>query len=377
MFRKVIYYLTHWEVWHWFAKYIVIGPVWLWLCIKAKSPWFFTSSNPGIVFGGFLGENKRHIYAQLPAGSFPKSIYITPRQSFTEAEQRVVLGALSFPVVVKPDVGMMGLMFRKVESRQQLRQYHAAMKTDYIIQEYIDYPIEVSVFYYRIPGEQRGHISGFIRKEPMQVMGDGVTSLRELISKYPRAQFRKKELLAKHENKLDQVLHGNETFILSDALNLSRGGRLINLQHEKDAHLLDVFDKLSHHTNFFYGRYDIKCRSVDDLKRGENFSILEFNGCGGEAHHVYSGYSFLAACRILIQHWNILYKISQKNKINGTPSWNYADGIGFLRTARRHFDDLRKLDHTFLFKEEKRKSASRTIRPDIALPATNLQQHVA
>lgn len=375
MIRKAFYYLTHWETWHWFAKYIIIGPAWVWLCIKAKSFWFFTPSNPGITFGGFLGETKSEVYNKLPADSYPRSIYINPKQSLCEIEQEMERQGLTYPVAVKPNVGMMGLMFRKVESRQQLRQYHSVMKVDYIVQEFIEYPIEVSVFYYRMPGEKSGRISGFIRKELMEVVGDGSSTLKDLIYKYPRAQYRLRELFSKHEDKLNDVFKKGEHYILSEALNLSRGGRLVNLKQENDQRLLDLFDRFSHHTGFLYGRYDIKCRSVEDLKQGRNFSILEFNGCGGEAHHVYSGYSFLHACWILIQHWVVLYKISTKNKRNGFEPWAHNDGLEFMRKARKHFDELKCLDSRFYFAPEKEKRISKTILPGLA--TAELQQHVA
>lgn len=373
--RRVVYYLTHWEVWHWFAKYIIIGPAWVWFCIKARSPWFFTPSNPGIKFGGFLGETKSEIYNKLPPGSYPRSIYIDPKQSLPDIESAIVASGLRYPIAAKPDVGQMGLMFRKIESRMQLRQYHSVMTSKYIIQEFIDYPTEVSVFYYRMPGSQRGKISGFIRKELMEVIGDGTSTLKQLIENYPRAQFRLEELFSKHENKLNQVVLKYDRVVLSEALNLSRGGRLINLNHEIDDQLIDIFDKFSHQTNFLYGRYDIKCRSVEDLKQGKNFSILEFNGCGGEAHHVYSGYSFIRACWILIQHWNILYKISRQNQLNGVQPWSYNEGLEFIQNARKYFSDLKDLDTRFYFASENEKRISRTILPQI--PATELQQHVA
>ncbi len=374
--RKGLYYLTHWETWHWFAKYILIGPAWVWLCIKAKSLWFFTTSNPNIEFGGFLGEKKSDIYKDLPEGSYPKSIYISPKQTVDEIEQWMASKGLSYPVAVKPDVGMMGLMFRKVESRQQMRQYHSAMPVNYIVQEYIDYPIEVSVFYYRIPGEEKGHITGFVRKDVMEVTGDGISTLKELILKYPRAQFRLDELFSKHERKLDIVIEKGERFILSDALNLSRGGRLVNLKNEIDASLLSVFDALSHKANFFYGRYDIRCASVEDLKQNKNYTILEFNGCGGEAHHVYSGYSFLHACWILIQHWNILYKVAQGNKRCGV-TWSYEEGAEYMRRAREHFRNLAELDNRFSFATETQKFLSRTVLPEAAGVAVQLQKNVA
>lgn len=370
MLRKVLYYLTHWEVWHWFAKYIIIGPAWIWFCIKSRSPWFFTPSNPGITFGGFLGETKRESYKLLPPGSYPNSTFISPQLPFDGVKDQVILHGFKFPFVVKPDIGMMGLMFRKIESFDQLRQYHAVMTSDYIIQELADYPLEVSVFYYRFPGKARGQITGFVKKECMTVVGDGKSTLKELILAYPRARFRTKELFGKHENQLNDVLANDQPFILSDALNLSRGGRLVNLEYAKDERLLAIFDNLSHHTNFLYGRYDIKCASVEDLRRGENYTILEYNGCGGEAHHVYSGYSFFNACRILIDHWRILYEISVQNRLNGIQPWSFAKGAAFLREARAYFRELKKLDHSFSFKTETRKSVSRTTLPSV--PALNL-----
>jgi hypothetical protein len=129
-------------------------------------------------------------------------------------------------------------------------------------------------------------------------------------------------------------------------LNLSRGGRLISLEQEKDDKLVDVFDWLSNYTGkFFYGRYDIKCASIDDLKSGQNFSILEYNGCGAEPHHIYgNGNTLLQAYRIVLHHWHVLYKISMYNYRNGIPKWNFQEGWLFLKNAKKHFKMLKELD---------------------------------
>jgi hypothetical protein len=351
MVKKALFYISHWEEWHWLAKYALIWPFWFWNCLKARSLWFFTPSNPTITFGGFIGETKKETYGQLPPSSYPKTIYISPSISFSEVQCLVIDNQFQFPLAVKPDVGMMGFMFRKIECMEHLRQYHAVMPADYIIQELVSYPIEVSVFYYRYPNDAKGHITGFLKKEPMAVIGDGEKTLRDLILSYPRAQFRLGELFSKHESKLDMVIPAGEHYYLSLALNLSRGGRLVSLEHEKDERLLKIFDDLSHYSkNFFYGRYDIKCASIEDLKCGRNFSILEYNGCGAEAHHVYgSGNNLFKACKILVDHWNILYKISMQNYRQGIPRWSYPDGLRFARQANIHFKKLKQLDSTFEF----------------------------
>lgn len=362
MMRKITYYLTHWEVWHWFAKYIIIGPAWIWFCLKGRSVWFFTSSNPTISFGGFIGESKREIYKQLPDDKYPRSVFVSPKDDFDDVLGALELKRLSLPLAVKPDVGMMGFMFRKVDSVDQLRQYHRYIPTRYIIQEYVDYPLEVSVFYYRFPNEERGHITGFIRKEFMQVVGDGIKDLKTLIHEYPRAAYRLNELFSKHQGNLHKIIEAGQSYYLSYALNLSRGGRLVSLEHEKDDRLLDVFDQLSKYAgHFYYGRYDIKCASIEELKKGDKFSILEYNGCGAEPHHVYgNGFSFLQACSILIHHWSILYKISQANRSAGIKPWTFREGLRFSANAREHFRQLKALDAAFEF--------------DKAQPSPKLQQ---
>jgi len=347
--KKFFYILLHWEKWHYHLKYIPLYPAWVWYCFKARSWCWFTPSNPTLTFGGFEGESKREMYNQLPPLSYPKSIYISPSQSFTEAEEFVTHNNFKYPFAVKPDTGMMGFMFRKIENTEQFKQYHETMPVDYIVQELIQYPLEVSVFYYRFPSESKGTITGFIKKEMLEVQGDGKSTLWNLILQHPRARFRLDEMRSKHESRLNDVIPGGEIFRLSWAGNLSRGGRLISLEHEKDERLLKIFDNLSHYTKYFYyGRYDIKCLSVEDLKQGKNFCILEYNGCGAEPHHIYgNGNTLFQAYKIVLHHWKVLYKISKYNNSKGVKYWKYRDGFKFLRDAKKHFKVLKKLDAEF------------------------------
>jgi hypothetical protein len=338
--------LPHWETWHYLVKYIPIMPVWLWYCARARSFWFFTPSNPTITFGGFEGESKMEMYSQLPEGSYPRTIYIEHSRSFDEVGELIKKNNISYPFAVKPDVGMMGFMFRTITDLPMLRQYHEKMPADYLIQEYVDYPLELSVFYYRFPDEQRGNITGFIRKEYLQVTGDGQSTLFELIENYSRVRYRREEMRSKHKDRLNDIISKGEVYVLSHALNLSRGGRLVSLADEKDERLLKVFDELSHYNgNFYYGRYDVKCTSIEDLKNKKNFCILEFNGCGAEPHHIYgNNHSLLQAYRIVLQHWKVLYGISRHNHENGIYYWNFTRGWKFLRNAKRHFRTLKQLD---------------------------------
>ena len=337
--------MTHWEAWHWFAKYIVISPAWVLCILRARSLWFFTPANPSIQFGGYVGEKKTDIYAQVPPGTTPATIIVEPSYSLHDVLLQMQEANLAFPVAVKPQSGLMGFMFRRIEDQVQLRQYHQVMTATYILQEFIEYPLEVSVFYYRFPGQMKGTITGFVRKDCMSVTGDGHSTLRQLISGYERAQFRQEEMRAKHLHNLDLVIPHGEQYILSHALNLSRGGKLVSLESEKDDRLRRVFDDLSHYSGFYYGRYDIRCNTIGELKEGKCFSILEFNAAGAEPHHVYgNGYTLWQSCRILVKHWSILSEIARHNHRLGIPYWSLAEGWRFLSKSVRHVKEMKRLD---------------------------------
>ena len=342
---KLMYRIAHWETWNWLVKYIPILPAWAWFCIRSGTPWFFTPSNPGLTFGGFDGENKKEMYDRLPKGTYPETRYIETQSSPAAFEKYFDSGELTFPVAVKPAIGRMGLMFRKLESMKDLHTYHTTMNVDYLLQQFVTYPLEVSVFYYRLPQDAIGTITGFVKKEYLTVTGDGKSTLWELMLNYPRVAFRLEEMKIRHAANLDHIPALGEVCTLSHALNLSRGGKLVSLAHEKDERLLKVIDDISQRSGFYFGRYDIKCNSIDDLKNGRNFSILEFNGSGAEPHHVYgNGNTLIQALRILVHHWNVLFLISRANHQRGIPFWKFGPGLRHMLKTRQHFGLLEKLE---------------------------------
>ncbi len=109
----------------------------------------------------------------------------------------------------------------------------------------------MSVFYYRFPNRQKGTITGFLKKELLQVIGNGKSTLLQLIQDYDRVQSRLEEMKVKHAENLPLIIAEDEIYILSHALNLSRGSKLVSLQHEIDERLLKVFDDLSYYTKYF------------------------------------------------------------------------------------------------------------------------------
>lgn len=343
--KKFFQRLTNWELWNFYVLYFPISFVWFWYCLRSGSFWFFSSSNPTITFGGFEGEGKKEMYDQLPGHLVPKTIYILHDLPFEEVQKKIREAGFSFPFIVKPDIGMKGILFRKIDNEEQLLKYHERIPVEYIVQDLIELPVEVSVFYYRHPAEQKGKVSGFIDKELLQVKGDGQSTLKELVALHPRAKFRMEEMEHRHGHRFDRIIPAGEIFYLSYAGNHNRGAHFTNLHNEINEKMHQVFDELSHQTQFFYGRYDIKTTSIDDLKEGKNFSILEFNGCGAEPNHIYDcNMSLWKAYGVILEHWKALYKISRHNHENGTPYWSFMKGWNFLKESSRHFKMLEKYD---------------------------------
>jgi hypothetical protein len=344
--KKFFERITNWELWNFYVLYFPISFVWIWYCIRSRSLWFFSSSNPTISFGGFEGEGKKEMYDQLPPHTVPRTIYIMHDLSYEEVKKRIDEAGFIFPFIVKPDIGMKGILFRKIDNEGQLKKYHERIPVEYIVQDLVELPVEVSVFYYRHPSVQKGTVSGFIHKELLHVLGNGKSTLKELVENHPRAKHRKEEMEHRHGHRYDRVVPEGEIFYLSYAGNHNRGAHFTNLHKEIDDSLLKVFDGLSHYNGqFYYGRYDIKTTSIEDLKKGKNFSILEFNGCGAEPNHIYDcNMSIGSAYREILKHWKALYRISKYNHENGTHYWSFIKGYKHLKESSRHFKMLEKFD---------------------------------
>lgn len=286
------------------------------------------------------------MYDLLPPALYPATFNVLPGQDFETIKANLQKSGIQYPFIVKPEVGCQGILFRKIDTEEELKNYHAKIPVEYIVQELVSYPMEVSVFYIRHPKEEKGTITGFLHKIPLQVTGNGKNTLQELIRQHPKAQKRVGEMESKHKENLHTVLAAGEKYMLSYAANHNRGAHFIDLKEHKDDKLVAIFDKISHSINdFFYGRYDIMCSNVEDLKNGKNFTILEYNGCGAEPNHFYdTGYTLLGAYKEILKHWKALYRISKYNSEQGIKPWGFKKGKDFLAHIKAHFKLIREAD---------------------------------
>jgi hypothetical protein len=205
-----------------------------------------------------------------------------------------------------------------------------------MIQEFIDYPIELGILYYRYPGEVKGHISSVAIKELLSVTGDGVSPIRTLVGHHPRGRQQLTRLARHKRIDLDRVPSAGETVYLSFIGNHSYGTKFLNGNNLIDDQLTTCFDSLcSSIQGFYFGRFDLRCTSLEALKKG-NFKILELNGVGSEPLHIFDpGEKLWRAYRSALDHWNIIYKLSIINKAKGISFMRLAEAWKIYREVRR------------------------------------------
>ena len=83
---------------------------------------------------------------------------------------------------------------------------------------------------------------------------------------------------------------------------------------------------------FHYGRLDVLYNTFEELCQGKNFSVIEINGAGGEATHIYDPqHSLFWAWREVTRHWGMMNEVSIRNHQNGHPYLSFKDGRAMLR----------------------------------------------
>ena len=237
--------------------------------------------NPGFEYGGIVGASKKGILDKFPDKYLPKTILIGREQTFEDVLDSLKENQLDFPVIIKPEIGERGFHVELIDDSRSLKKYLATVEEDHIIQEYLDMPIELGVFYIRIPGDEKGKVTSIVRKQMLQVTGDGSSSIIELVKQDYRAVQQAKRLITEGKIDLGRIPPNGEQVLLEPIGNHNRGTAFLNANELINDKLNEVFDKLAKPvTGFYYGRFDIRCEGLEELYRGV-FKVMEVNFTNG------------------------------------------------------------------------------------------------
>lgn len=334
--------LLNWEYWSFGMVYTWIYPVWFYYCLRARSFFFFSASNPSIKNGGFLNESKKDIHAIMPPHLYPPTIHFDVGSEAKDVVDTLQQRGFSYPLVGKPDIGGRGRGVKVLDSDAAVAEYVKMSAVDFHVQQFVPYPKEAGIFYYRYPGEARGRISGIVCKEFLSVKGDGVSTIRMLIMSDNRSLLQIEALENIYGSELDTVLKKDVIKVMVPYGNHARGAKFLDDSHLNDAQLTAVIDDVCRQVkDFYFGRLDIRYNTWEELRRGENFCVIEVNGAGSEPTHIYDPrHSLFFAWKEIIRHWKILWEISTINHRNGHPYLNIKEGIAMFQEDRLHSEKL-------------------------------------
>jgi hypothetical protein len=225
---------------------------------------------------------------------------------------------LSFPIVCKPDIGCRGTGVKLIQNRSQLEGClaHYPVGASCMLQKLADYEPEAGIFYIRAPDQAQGEIISLALKYTPYVVGDGVSTLGELIQKDPRAGELSHLYKARHELYWQEVIAKDKPFKLVFSASHSRGAIFKDGNHYITPELSQSIDTLMKDLpNFHYGRLDIKFKNLDSLKQGNTLQIVEINTASSESLHIWdSNTSFTEAVRSLTFQYHTLFKFGAQNR---------------------------------------------------------------
>lgn len=324
--------------------YALHAPYWAWLSVKHGGVALPAIANPTILTGGLCGESKTDMFELVGAHARRHfAPFITFRADAPAADVRAarVAAGLAYPLVAKPDIGRNGRGVKIIGCEEELAPYLAAFPREarMLLQTYIADEGEAGVFYVRKPSEARGRITSLTLKYFPSVMGNGSSTLRELILGDPRASKIAHIYLRRNWRGLDRVIPAGETHRLVSVGNHVRGARFVDGEpHVTDA-LTEAFDWIAKDIRgFYFGRFDVRFAKLDDLKNGTDFTIIEYNGASSEPTHVWDRRTGLAKTyRDMLAHWRYAFEVGAELRDRGVRPVSPAE---ILRVRKMEMDLL-------------------------------------
>ena len=188
-----------------------------------------------------------------------------------------------------------------------------------IVQTYHPGPFEAGIFYYRLPGEEKGHIFSVTDKVFPVLVGDGRSTLEELIWRHPRYRMQARTFLARHDAERARALATGERFALALAGNHCQGTMFRDGAHLVTPELERAVDAIARRfPGFYIGRFDVRYTDVAAFRAGRDLAIVELNGATSESTNLYDpSWSLFAAYRTLFRQWSLLYRIGDANRRRG------------------------------------------------------------
>jgi hypothetical protein len=321
--------VSYFEFWPGWLFYTPVVAHWIALGLRYGDLSLPTAANPNIAVGGLCGESKREILDQVAVTERDVLARYTsiithatdPSADLAAAEYAMAQALLQYPVVAKPDIGCNGTGVRLVRDRAALERYLSTYPrgTCVLLQEFIPEDGEAGLFYIRHPDEPHGRLTSLTLKYAPFVTGDGRSTLRQLVLADPRAGRLAQLYLPRLAHRQDEVPRQGERVRLVFVGNHCKGSMFRNGTALATEALTDRIDRLARALpDFHFGRIDVRFGSLQALAAGEGFRVIEINGVGSEATHVWDPETrLLDAWRAQFFHYGAAFRIAAANRARG------------------------------------------------------------
>ena len=338
--------VSFFEYWPGWLFYTPVVLHWIALGVRYGSFTLPTAANPHVETGGLCGERKTSILDHVGAAEQHwVAPYVLVRNAgepdamVATAEAALTASGLTYPLVAKPDIGCNGTGVRAVTDQAALRRTFADFPagTALLLQEMVRLPGEAGLFYVRLPGQARGNITSVTIKSPPIVTGDGRSTLRALILADPRYGQQPQIYLPRLAHRLAEVPASGEPVQLVFVGNHCKGSTFADGRDHITPELTDRIDAIARSIpDFSFGRFDVRYASLAELRQGRGFRIIEVNGVGSEATHIWDPRTTLIeAYRTQFAHYGAAFRIGAANRRAGFAPTKPLQLLRYWRQQRR------------------------------------------
>lgn len=310
---------------------------WLWLSVRHGSWTLPAASNPAITAGGLVGEGKSEYFRIMgpvaAAYTAPFAIYRNrPHPSaLDDAEHCMREAGLAYPLVLKPDIGWCGFGVRIVRTKDELNTYLAAYPRDedIVLQKFVTYEGEAGLYFVRHPEEKRGRVTGMLLRFFPRVVGDGFSTIAELMVRHPRAQRLGKDGRSEPCCDTSRIPMAGEIVRLSVTGSTRVGGMYQDATSLVTPELENAINDIALDMGELHvARFDVRYDTMGAMRAGHSFQIIEVNGAGSEAVHAWDPrYSLREAYGIVFEKQRMLFTVGAAMRKRGwaAPSgWKLA-----------------------------------------------------
>ena len=277
-------------------------------CLKHKnSPTILWKVNPTFPYGWLVCKKttiweKFQVNKQSFEKFFCKTLTICAKNTYLQKVKKIQIyikkEKIQYPLILKPDdgVGWIGLWF--IENEKSLLTALKTIKKEYILQEYIARPLELSVFFIKYPW-QKGKIRSLTRRYTIKKSDD------------PELMIPTRRIIYKDESHFITTI------------------------------LEDRFNSISDIDGFYFGRFDIRVKDMNTfISKWAWFKIIEVNvGAHSMALQAFDNkYGWVQRYKIFFNQLKFAFDIAKKNE--HTPAYGKQNVREFIQSFMKIFQNI-------------------------------------